>query len=283
MQRVYVMTKTFGEIAYAESGAGPNALFIHGVFLNGDLWAAQVEALADVRHCIAIDLLAHGMSPCPPGHLTIGVQAAMVLEFLDALGIDRVDLVGNDTGGAVAQLIAANNPERVRSLTLTNSDVHDNFPPEVFLPVKDLASQGLLAEGMAALASDPAGIRASLAVGLEDPDSVDDATLRGFVEAFSVPEKAVALQDYIAGMEPSEMVAIEGKLSELTAPTLIVWATDDAFFPVEWAEWLEVTIPGVVRSVRVDGARLFFPLERPEALTTELRQFWTTVDEPEAG
>ena len=125
MPRSYVLTPTFGAIAYGESGAGPDALFIHGVFLNADLWGHQVAALGDLRHCIAIDLLAHGDSPCPTGHLTIGVQTAMVIEFLDALAIQQVDLVGNDTGGAVAQMIAATHPDRVRSLTLTNSDVHD--------------------------------------------------------------------------------------------------------------------------------------------------------------
>jgi pimeloyl-ACP methyl ester carboxylesterase len=161
MERSLVATPTFGRIAYGESGTGPDALFIHGVFLNADLWGNQVAALSDVRHCIAVDLLAHGDSPCPPGHLTIEVQAAMVVEFLDSLGIDQVDLVGNDTGGAVAQMLAARHPDRVRSLTLTNSDVHDNFPPEAFLPIKDLATQGLLAEGIAALAVDPVAVRHS--------------------------------------------------------------------------------------------------------------------------
>jgi pimeloyl-ACP methyl ester carboxylesterase len=75
-------------------------------------------------------------------------------------------------------------------------------------------------------------------------------------------------------MEPSELIAIEGDLARFDAPTLIVWATDDVFFPVRWADWLEGTIPGVIRSVRVEGARLFFPLERPDDLTRELRQFW---------
>jgi len=75
-------------------------------------------------------------------------------------------------------------------------------------------------------------------------------------------------------MEPSELVALRDDLARFEAPTLIVWATDDIFFPVEWADWLETTIPGHTRSVRVEGARLFFPLERPEALTRELRQFW---------
>jgi pimeloyl-ACP methyl ester carboxylesterase len=275
MQRVQVTTPTFGDIAYGEAGTGPAALFIHGVFLNADLWGHQVEALSDLRRCLAIDLLAHGESAVPPGHLTIGVQAAMVVEFLDALGVGEVDLVGNDTGGAVAQMVAASHPGRVRSLTLTNSDVHDNFPPEAFLPIQELATQGLLVDALQALAKDPEGIRAVLGTSLERPGSVPDDTLLGFFSGFASTERAAAVQDYVAGMEPSEMIAIVDELARFTKPTAIVWATDDVFFPVQWAEWLEKTIPGVVRSVRVDGARLFFPLERPDDLTGELRQFWS--------
>ena len=282
MYRTHVTTPAFGDVAYGESGTGPAALFLHGVFLNADLWGHQVEALSDLRHCIAVDLLAHGQSACPPGHLTIGVQAAMIVEFLDALDIEEVDLVGNDTGGAVAQMIAASHPDRVRSMTLTNSDVHDNFPPEAFLPIQELARQGGLVEALGALAPDPEGIRAALGTGMEHPESVPDDTLLGFFAGFASIKRATALQDYIAGMEPSEMIAIHDGLARFTRPTAIVWATDDAFFPVQWAEWLEATIPGVNRSVRVDGARLFFPLERPDDLTSELRQFWdpsTTSDE----
>jgi len=274
MQRAYVTTPTFGAIAYGESGSGAAALFIHGVFLNGDLWGHQVAALSALRRCIAVDLLAHGDSPCPPGHLTIGVQTAMVLELLDALGIEQVDLVGNDTGGAVAQMLAATQPHRVRSLTLTNSDVHDNFPPEAFLPIQELATQGLMVDGMAALAGDPAAIRAALETSFQRPESIPDATLLGFFGPFASADRAAALQDYIAGMEPSELVAIHDGLAAFAQPTLIVWATDDVFFPVEWAAWLEATVPGVTRSVRVEGARLFFPLERPEELNSELRRFW---------
>lgn len=276
MTRSQVTTATFGDISFIDEGSGPAALFIHGVFLHADLWKHQVTALSDLRRCIAIDLLAHGASPAPLVPLTITVQAAMVLEFLDALGIVEVDLVGNVTGGAIAQIIAAMHPERVRSLTLTNSDVHDNFPPEAFRPIKDLAVQGLLVDGLAALAEDVSSIRAALASSFEHPELIPDETLLGFFSPFVTNTKAVALQGYIASMEPSELVAIRDALSRYEGPTLIVWATADEFFPVAWAEWLEATIPGVTRSVRVAGARLFFPLERPEQFNVELRELWKT-------
>ena len=93
----------------------------------------------------------------------------MVMDVLDGLGLDQVDLVGNDSGGAIAQLVAARVPERVRSLTLTNCDTHDNWPPEAFRPIFDLARAGELADAAQALAADPEAGRAALASGFEDP------------------------------------------------------------------------------------------------------------------
>ncbi len=275
MQRTTIVTPTFGAMAVIDHGQGPVALFLHGVFVNGELWRHQVEALADLRRCIAIDLLAHGMSPCPSGELTITVQAQMVLEVIEALGGGEVDLVGNDTGGAIAQLVVTQRPEVVRSLTLTNCDVHDNFPPEAFLGIQEVAQQGFLAEGLAAIANDPEAIRAALSTSLEDPASIDDATLRSFFAPFTDPAHAASLQGYIASMEPSELVAIEANLGKVTVPTQIVWGTDDVFFPEAWATWLEQRIPGVSSSVRVEGGRLFFPLERPQPLNEALRRFWS--------
>jgi len=120
-------------------------------------------------------------------------------------------------------------------------------------------------------------IRAVLGTRFEHPESIADEVLLGFFAGFAAVERAAAVQDYVAGMEPSEMVGILEGLASFTRPVAIVWATDDVFFPVAWAEWLETTIPGVTRSVRVAGARLFFPLERPDELTRELRQFWGSV------
>src|SRR5580765_5957473 len=124
-----------GRIAYTEQGTGPVALFDHGVLLNGHLWRHQLAHLSDLRRCIAVDLLAHGDTEIAPDQdVSVTANAEMLREFLDALGIPQVDLVGNDSGGGIAQIFAARFPQRVRSLTLTNCDAHDKWPPEAFKP-----------------------------------------------------------------------------------------------------------------------------------------------------
>src|SRR5882757_10204811 len=116
-----------GHISYASAGSGPVALFVHGVPLNKHLWRHQLAKLSDIRRCIAVDLLAHGETEIAPNQdVSVTANAEMLKQFLDALKIDQVDLVGNDSGGGIAQIFAALNPERVRSLTLTDCDTHDN-------------------------------------------------------------------------------------------------------------------------------------------------------------
>src|SRR5262245_42784319 len=108
-----------GTIAYVEQGQGPVALFVHGVLLNGHLWRHQLASLSDIRRCIALDLLAHGDTEIAATQdVSATANARMLGEFLDALQVDQVDLVGNDSGGGIAQIFAAHQPQRVRSLTL---------------------------------------------------------------------------------------------------------------------------------------------------------------------
>src|SRR3979490_233338 len=118
-----------GRIGYVEAGSGPVALFVHGVLLNKHLWRRQLAGLSDVRRCIAIDLLAHGDTDIAPEQdVSVTANAKMLKEVLDALQIDQVDVVGNDSGGGIAQIFAALNPERVRCLTLTDCDTSNNWP-----------------------------------------------------------------------------------------------------------------------------------------------------------
>lgn len=265
----------FGEIAYRQSGEGPAALFVHGVFLSADLWGRQLEGLADIRRCLAVDLLGHGGSAVPDQPLTMALQAEMVVAFLDALDLAAVDLVGNDSGGAIVQLVAAAAPARLRSLTLTNCDTHDNWPPAAFGPIHQLATAGLLADALRALAADLPAARGTLASGFENVAVLPDEAVAGFFAGFATGARAEAVQGFVAAMDNEVTVAIRDDLARLAVPTLVVWGTGDEFFDVAWARWLATTIPGTVGCVELEGARLFFPAERWPQFNAELRRFWT--------
>src|ERR1700728_1638001 len=106
-----------GRIGYVEVGSGPVALFVHGVLLNKHMWRYQLGALSDFRRCIAVDLLAHGDTEIAAAQdVSVTANAKMLKEVLDALHIDQVDLVGNDSGGGICQIFAAHHPDRIRTL-----------------------------------------------------------------------------------------------------------------------------------------------------------------------
>jgi pimeloyl-ACP methyl ester carboxylesterase len=264
-----------GRVANVEQGSGPVSLFLHGVPLNGFHWRHIISALQTKRRCIAIDLMALGYTEISSlQDVSFTAQARMVAEVLDRLGIEQIDLIANDSGGAVAQIFAANHPHRLRTLTLTNCDVHDNWPPRAILPNIEMARQGTLAAMYRGLLQDPPAFRARFARAFADPSILTDEIIRLYLEApLSTPERRAQLDRYWLAGNCEQTVSVEAKLRELTTPTLIVWALDDVFFGVEWAYWLKKTIPGVVAVTEVSGAKLFFPEDRPESLLQPLRAF----------
>jgi len=267
-----------GRISYSEQGSGPVALFVHGVLLNSYLWRHQLAQLSDIRRCIAIDLLAHGDTEIAPEQdVSVTANAKMIGEFLDALTIDKVDLVGSDSGGGIAQIFAALNPQRVRSLTLTDCDAHDNWPPEAFKPFLAMAAAGGLNGTLNAMLSDKAIYRSPGALGLayEHPELVSDDTIERYLRPLAQNEHRVLdLQRFLAAFDNSHTVAIQDRLKSLQAPTLIVWGTDDIFFDLKWSHWLADNIPGTLRRVEFKGARIFFPEERWQEFNQELRSHW---------
>src|SRR6202042_2577098 len=176
-----------GRISYASAGSGPAALFVHGVVLNKHLWRHQLAELSDLRRCIAVDLLAHGDTEIAPDQdVSVTANAKMLREVLDVLKIDQVDLVGNDSGGGIAQIFAALNPERVRTLTLTNCDTHDNWPPEAFKGFVDMVRAGGLKGMLTAMLADKVVYRSpeALGPGYEDPQSVTDGDIETYLRPF---------------------------------------------------------------------------------------------------
>jgi pimeloyl-ACP methyl ester carboxylesterase len=275
-----------GHISYTEEGTGPVALFVHGVLLNGHLWRHQLADLSDIRRCIAVDLLAHGDTEIAPDQdVSVTANAKMLKEVLDALNIDQVDLVGNDSGGGIAQIFAALYPERVRSLTLTDCDTHDNWPPEAFKPFLAMAAAGGLRRTLDAMLSDKSVYRSPQALGpaYEHPEQLSDDSIEKYLRPLVRTEQRTRdLQRFLAAFDNKHTLAIEARLKTLKAPTLIVWGTDDVYFDVKWSRWLADNIPGTRRRVELKGARIFFPEERWAEFNAELRAHWQVAREKAA-
>src|ERR1700716_3684993 len=205
-----------GRISYTSAGSGPVALFVHGVVLNKHLWRHQLAGLSDARRCIAVDLLAHGDTEIDPNQdVSVTANANMLREALAALKIDKVDLVGNDSGGGIAQIFAASHPERVRSLTLTNCDAHDNWPPEAFKPFLAMAADGGLRGTLNAMLSDKNVYRSPQALGpaYEHPEQLSDDSIEKYLRPLVRSEQRTrALERFLAAFVNKYTLAIEARL-----------------------------------------------------------------------
>jgi pimeloyl-ACP methyl ester carboxylesterase len=268
----------FGRIASYAKGRGPAALFVHGYPLSAYHWRHQLEALSDIRRCIAVDLMGLGYSePLPGARVGYPEQARMLAALADALELESFDLVGNDSGGGVAQLLAVAEPARIRTLTLTNCEVAENNPPPALLPVVELGRMGRMPELFASIVGDVAGARQALAAAFARPEQAIDAERLAYDVAplLASEERKRWTNEYLTSLSKDVTMGIVPALERFERPTLVVWADADVYMPVASARWLEEHVPGVERVTLVSGAKLFFPEEEPALLNRELRAFWS--------
>lgn len=275
----HTVTTPTAEVSYIDIGDGPLALFVHGLATSAYLWRELIGHLGAGRRCIAVDLPLHGRSPARTGQkLSIGAFADVLAEFIAGLGLWEIDLVGHDSGGAVAQVLAARCPQRLRTLTLTNCETHTNFPPAAMQSTVDRARAGQLAAAAPAILADPAAARAFFEPGYQNPGFLTADMVRAFLDPLlGTPESAQRFQELIAGLGPAELLASEPALRRLDVPTLIVWGTDDQFFDLKWAYWLQGEIGAACQVTEMAGARLYFPHENAADLAPHIRRHWNTA------
>ncbi len=269
----------FGRIAYVEFGEGPVALFIHGALLNGYQWRHQLAGLADIRRVIAVDSMAMGYTEMKPGQaLGMKNQAAMFKAVLDALGVDKVDLVGNDSGGGAAQIFAASNPSYIRTMTLTNCEVHDydeNVPAS--LQLKQMIESGALVTTLQNAVKNPVMGKMAMSQAYENAKDLPDEAITTYVTPLVQSQDRInQMIAYFVATTNKELIEIESRLKALEAPVMVLWGTADTFFPVKWAYWLKENLPNVVDVTEIEGGPVFWPEERPQFLNQKLRDFWTS-------
>lgn len=268
---------TGGNLAYIDHGEGEPIVFVHGVFLSSLLWAPAIELLPAGRRAIAFDLPGHGRSDAIGDgfRADVGSIATLLLEALAVLEVSGVHLVGNDSGGAIAQVMACAEPDRFASLTLTNCDTIGNIPPPGIAPLVELARAGGLVAVLEQMQQTPALVRGDAGFGpnLEDPSRLTDAHIAELVDpVMATPAKALQVQELLGSFGEDDLSGIADALADLPVPTLVAWGDDDPLFGPEWGVALTRHLGSRARHVVVPGGRFLYPFERPAELVALLTE-----------
>jgi pimeloyl-ACP methyl ester carboxylesterase len=262
-------------IRYRESGDGPPIVFLHGLLVDGQLWRKVTPLLDDRHRCVVPDLpLGSHTIPMPPdADLSPPGVARMVAGFLEALSLQDVTLVANDTGGAIAQITAANHPERIGRLVLTNCDAFENFLPPAFRPLQWAARVPGALSGMMQGMRLTAMRRLPIAYGWLIRGDFAGAPTRDWVEPFlSQPAVRRDTVKLLKGIDPKYTLEAAERLRSFERPTLLAWAVEDRFFKLSYAERLASTIPGA-KLERIEDSYTFVPEDRPERLAELIGTF----------
>ena len=264
-----------GTIRYRDAGSGPPIVFVHGVLVNGDLWAKVVDRLSADFRCIAPDwpLGSHRIPMAPEADLTPNGLADLVAELVERLDAGPVTLVGNDSGGAISQLVATRHPSRVGRLVLTNCDAFDQFPPRMFAYLRWAAfvpgAVSVLAQSMRL----PATRRLPIAFGWLTKKPMEKELLEAFVRP-SIEDSGIRrdTKKVLRGLHPRYTREAAAALPRFDKPALIAWSRDDRFFPAEHARKLAEIMPNA-RLEWIDGAGALVPQDQPDRLAELIRQF----------
>ncbi|MBS1846505.1 MAG: alpha/beta hydrolase, partial [Actinobacteria bacterium] len=259
-----------GTIRYREAGSGPPIIFVHGFLVDGRLWDGVVDALSDRYRCIAPHwpMGAQPVAMATDADLTPPGVASIIESFLEALDLHDVTLVGNDSGGAMCQVLVARRPARVGRLVLTNCDTHENFPPSIFKALPQLAK---LPGGVTMLAAPfrfPALTRTAFRPFAKTRPPA------GLVDSWANPalaDKAIRrdLGKVTRGMNKSHTLAAAEKLRGSRFPLLLAWAPGDRFFPIRYAERLAEEVGGA-KLVRIPDSATFVPFDQPDRLAAAI-------------
>ena len=207
----------------------------------------------------------------------------MVLELLDALALERVHVVGHDQGGAVAQGLAAEHPERIGRLVLANAEAYDNWPSAEELPFLRLVRLPLLGPTALWFLSFLAIHRRVLSMehAVWDGRVLTPDLVRGYVRAnLGDRHKRAKMRRYLAmQLDPHNQrytrELVEG-LRRFDHPTLFIWGMKDVHFGPEWAERLSCDIPGAHRVALLPAGHLVME-ERPEEFARLASEFLSTL------
>jgi pimeloyl-ACP methyl ester carboxylesterase len=271
------LTLPQGTIHVRDTGRpdGQPIVFVHGFLTDGTLWRKVVPLLEDEFRCVWPDwpLGSHRTPMAPRTDRSPRGVAHLVADTIAAMHLQGVTLVGNDTGGAVCQLVVTERPERIGRLVLTSCDAFDNFPPALFRPLLVLAR----IPGALTASVQPLRVRAlrrlPIAYGLVTKRPIDPAVTDGWVRPFleqrGVRRDTAAL---LRGVRRRDLLAAAEALRRFERPALVAWAREDRLFPLEHAHRLAAILPDA-RVEEIADSRTFLSEDQPERLADAIARF----------
>jgi pimeloyl-ACP methyl ester carboxylesterase len=262
-----------GRIRYREAGAGKPVVFVHGYLVDGRLWDGVVDRLSDRCRCIAPDwpIGAQQIAMNPDADLSPPGIAATIASFLEALDLEDVTIVGNDSGGAMSQVLVTRHPQRIGRLVLTNCDTHENFPPGMFKAMVPLAR----APGGMSLMAAPFRIGAVARAAFKPfaRTRIPPALIASWMEpAMHDPGIRRDLKKVTVGMNKRYTLEAAQKLRGSELPILFAWAPGDRYFPISYAQRL-ASEAGNARIVEIADSKTFVALDQPQRLADEIAGF----------
>jgi pimeloyl-ACP methyl ester carboxylesterase len=264
-----------GKIRYRDAGDGKPLVFVHGLLVDGLLWRKVTPLLDGEFRCIVPDwpLGSHRIALAPSADRSPHGMADLIADFLQALELEDVTLVANDSGGAIAQLLVTKRPERIGRLVLTPCDCYENFFPPMFKPLQWLARVPS-ALRLAAQPMRSAAVRRSpLGFGLLTKRPIPAEITWGWIEP-SLVDREVRhdVIGFLRGIDSRDTLAAAKKLKDFDRPTLIAWAREDIVFKPRFAERLARDIPNS-RVEWIEDSRSFVSEDQPERLAELIGAF----------
>jgi pimeloyl-ACP methyl ester carboxylesterase len=257
-----------GKIHYRDEGTGKPIVLIHGLIVNGSVWDRLLPQLVPNHRCIVPDLPlgSHREAMDRGADLSPSGLAALIDEFIARLGLDHVTLLGNDTGGALCQLVVANHPARIGRLILTNCDAFEHFPPpKLKAPIAGLARVPGALLSLGSLGRFASIRRTAMSMAALTVDPVPDALTESWVRPLRTRDVRRDLVKVLRAISPEATLAAAKQFPEFGSPVLVVWGTRDVYFATSDAERL-VEAFADARLELIEGARTFVQLDAPARL-----------------
>ena len=267
-----------GTIEYEDTGGdGPVIVLLHGMMMDASLWDGAIADLSVDHRCVAptLPLGAHRHGMYAGADLSLPGIARLVAEFLDRLDLRDVTLVGNDTGGALVQLLICGGAARVGRVVLASCDAFDNFPPG--LTGKTLVLTGRLSPRMFGLFMQQMRLRSirrlPIAFGWLTKRG-DEATARWTKPVMTQPEVRRDAVRVLRAVAADTHLLVEAAecLPGFDRPALVVWASGDRVMPPEHGRRLADLLPQA-RLVEVEDSYTVIPLDQPAKFAQIVREF----------